>query len=141
VTIKCAAVALGVAVIIASAPSFAFAETVQVSPIRIDRVEIEQSNEVYNQFEPGLVSVTFTNTNAAAATDVVFDLLGYDGAIIAQYNDVGTFAQDQPVRQRFPDIHIHDNQQLEVDQVTFADGTSWSAHSSGPLPAVIFPQE
>ena len=68
--IKCAAAALGTAFIIASAPSFASAETVQVSPIRIDRVEIEQSYEVYNQFEPGLVSVTFTNTNAAVATDI-----------------------------------------------------------------------
>ena len=139
--IKRAVAILATLLILAGAPALASEESVQESPIRIDSVQIEQSYGVFGDFAAGLVSVAFTNTSAATATDVVFDLLGYDGALIAQYNDVGTFAQGVTVRHSFPDIHIDNDQQLQVGEAIFDDGTSWTAPSRGTVPRFIVPSE
>jgi hypothetical protein len=132
---------MGAILILAGLPAFATAELLQEGPVRIDLVEIAESYGALNEFEPGLVSVAFTNTNAVTATDVVFDLVGADGALIARYDDIGSFAHDATQFHRFADIQAESDEQLEVSYVKFADGTSWTAPQRGAAPTLIFPAE
>jgi hypothetical protein len=139
--LKSAAAVLGAALVIAAAPAIGSAQTTQSGPIQLDNVEIAQSYGDVTGFAPGLVSVAFKNVGDATATDVVFDLIGHNGEIIAQYRDAGSFPQGATVRRDFSDTHIENDQQLQVGQVTFADGTTWSASSRSAKPASIFPAE
>jgi hypothetical protein len=132
---------LGAALIVAGAPALASAQTTQDGPIRLDKVSITQYYGVYSGFEPGRVSVSFTNESAVAATDVTFDLTDAAGNVLAQYKDSGSYQQGATVRHTFEDIHVEDNQKLEIASVTFADGTSWSAAAPNAVPASIFPAE
>jgi hypothetical protein len=130
--IVAAFLASGVPALAASVPTHA-------SAIRLDNVNIEQSYGQFNGFEAGVVAIAFTNTSAVPVKAVVFDLLGYQGRIIAQYNDVGTFTQGATVRHRFPNTHEDYNQQIQVGRITFADGTTWEAPVRGTTPDIIFP--
>jgi hypothetical protein len=131
--------AIIVAFFAAGVPAFAATAPVQGSAIRLDRVLIEQSYAEHNNFEAGVVSIAFTNTGSVPVTSVVFDLLGYQGAIIAQYNDVGSFSPGTIIRHNFPDTHNDFDQKIQVGSITFADGTSWTAPVRGTTPAFIFP--
>lgn len=134
------AAALGAAVILAGSPALAHDPSAQAGPIRLDGVRIAQAIDE-EQFAPGSVDVAFTNTNAVTATRIVFDLFGYNGALIAQYQDVGSFSSSATIRHRFPDTHFDDDQKLEVDHVIFADGTSWKTKLRIAAPDNIFPPE
>jgi len=127
--IKCALAAAGAVFILAGVPAFATAELVEVVPIRIDSVEVDQSYGAFYEFEPEVLNVAFTNTAAKTATDVVFDLVDDGGDLIAEYNDTGCFAQNSAVLQRFPDGNFENGGHLEVGHVRFADGSSWTAPS------------
>lgn len=128
------------ALILTGAPTLASAAAVQVAPITLDSTSIAQAIDE-DSFQPGMVSVRFTNQNKVAATDVVFKLVDGSGNILAQYEDVGSYPQGATIRRNFRDTHLDNNQQLEVDQISFADGTSWSAPSSKQNTATIFPAE
>jgi hypothetical protein len=107
----------------------------------LDQVHITQSYGIFNDFFPGLATIAFTNQSPVTATSIVFDLHGYQGAVIAQYQDVGTYRQGATVRHSFPDIHTDNDQQISVSAVTFADGSSWSAPWNHAQPATVFPSE
>ena len=141
--IKLAAATIGTALIIAGSPAFASAQTTQDAPVRLDNVRISQSVAFGSDPEsaPGLVSISFTNQSAVAVTGVVFDLTDANGNILAQYNDVGSYPQGASVRHNFEDIHNENNQQIEVSEVRFADGTSWSSPSHATPAVTIFPGE
>jgi hypothetical protein len=137
---KKSTVAAIVAAFLASAvPAFGANVSLPENAIRLDNVQIEQSYGIFNNFEAGVITIAFTNTSAVPVSAVVFDLLGYQGRIVAQYNDVGPFAQGASVRHRFPNTHDDPNQQIEVDSVKFADGTTWEAPVRGTTPQFIFP--
>jgi hypothetical protein len=129
------------ALVLAGAPALASAAPAQANPIQLNNVKIAQSYGVYNQFEPGAVSVSFTNHGTVAATGVIFNLVDGSGNILAQYNDVGSYPQGATVRHNFEDTHLDNGQKLEVAQVKFADGTSWSAPSPAASDATAFPAE
>jgi hypothetical protein len=129
------------ALILAGAPALASAAPAQANPIQLNNVKISQSYGVYNQFEPGAVSVSFTNRSAVAATGVVFNLVDGNGTILAQYNDVGSYPQDATIRHNFEDTHLDNGQKLVVGLVKFADGTSWSAPSPAATDDTTFPAE
>lgn len=137
--IKMAYAALGIALAVAATPAIGSAASMQQSPINLNRVEIAQSYGVFNDFLPGIVSVKFTNQFATAATSVVFDLVGNDGGILAEYNDVGAYAPGVSFRHSFPDTHSDPQQRLQVAKVTFADGTTWSAPSTQEPIASAYP--
>jgi hypothetical protein len=139
--IKLGMATLGAALIVAGAPALASAQTTQDGPVRLDNVSITQSYGVYNDFEPGRVSVSFTNQSAVAATGVTFDLTDAAGNVLAEYKDSGSYQPGATVRHSFEDIHVEDNQKIEIAAVTFADGTSWSAAATSAVPASIFPAE
>jgi hypothetical protein len=128
--IRYAATMVGLVFILAGVPAFVAAELVEVVPIRIDSVEIDQSYGAFYEFEPEVLNVAFTNTDPKTATDVVFNLVGDDGLLIAQYDDPGNFAQNATVLQRFPDGYFESGQHLEVGHVRFADGSTWTAPST-----------
>jgi hypothetical protein len=131
---------LGTAVVLAGTPAFASDMPSLASPISLDKVSIAQAID-YDEFAPGRVDVAFKNTNSVPATRVVFDLIGYQGALIAQYFDVGSFGQGITVRHWFPDTHFDSDQRLQVDGVNFADGTAWLGPQRGTTPDTIFPAE
>jgi hypothetical protein len=125
-TINVAAATLGAALLIAGSPVVASA-ALQASPVRLDNVSIQQSYGVHNNFAyTGLVSVAFTNETAIPVTKIVFDVESQNGNVIARINDVGNYAQGVTVKHSFPDIQTNNGQQLAVESVTFADGSSWS---------------
>jgi hypothetical protein len=131
VKLTIAAATLGSAIVLATAPGIASA-AVQNAPVALDNVHIVQSYGIFNNFDPGRVSVRFTNKNGVAATGVTFNLVAASGAILAQYNDIGTYLPGQTVKHDFTDTHEENNQRIEVASVRFSDGTSWSA-PSGPI--------
>jgi hypothetical protein len=131
---------LGTAVVLAGTPAFASDMPSLASPISLDKVSIVQAID-YDQFDPGRVDVAFKNTNSVPATRVVFDLIGYRGALIAQYVDVGSFRQGVTIRHWFANTHFDDDQQLEVDRAFFADGTVWVGPKPGATFDTIFPSE
>jgi hypothetical protein len=134
------AAVLGAAVMLAGTPAIAADMSSQTSPIAFDKVSIAPAID-YDQFAPGRVDVAFKNTNNVPATRIVFDLIGYRGALIAQFVDVGSFRQGVTVRHWFPDTHFDYDQQLEVDRVIFSDGTAWSGPVRGATSDTIFPAE
>ncbi len=117
--------ALGAALLLAGAPALASADETTSAPIMLDNVQIEQPYGPKDQFSPGLVTVAFTNENNSPATDVVFDIQA-NGKIVGSFEDVGSYAKGESVRHSFPDFEDDDNQSVVVDNVTFADGSSWS---------------
>ncbi len=135
--IKACAPALLALLTVTAAP--VLAQSTNAAPVRLDRVQIAQSYGIHNNFDPGLVSIAFTNTANVPATGVVFDLLGYQGVLIAQYNDLGTFRPGETLRHRFPDIHEDPDQQIQVGRVTFADGTVWEAKTHGATTSFLLP--
>jgi hypothetical protein len=124
--IKTAAATLAGAILIAGSPVLASAATYQASPIRLDSVNIAPSAGIHNNFAyTGLVNVAFTNESPVAITQVVFDIEA-GGKVIDRISDTGSYAQGVTVKHSFPDIQTNLDQQLAVESVSFADGTSWS---------------
>jgi hypothetical protein len=134
------AAVLGAAVMLAGTPALAAEMPPASSPIVLDNVWIQQSID-YEQFSPGFVNVSFKNTKGVPATRVVFNLIGNKGALIAQYDDVGSFRQGVTIRHAFPQTHFDQEQRLEVDHVVFADGTTWSGPVRPPRLDTIFAPE
>jgi hypothetical protein len=132
---------LSAAALLATSPLLASAQTEQAGPIHLDNVQIEQSYGVFDDFQPGVVSVSFTNESSSTATKVVFDLVNFEGATIARYNDVGSFPQGSAIRHRFENTHDDPGQQIKVTAVTFADGTTWNDSTPVALPDTAFPAE
>jgi hypothetical protein len=126
-TIKNTAATLGAALILAGAPALASAATTvsAPSPVRLDNVQIAQYYGQFNDYFPGLVTVSFTNEAAKPVTDVVFDLEA-NGQVLRQYDDAGNYAQGSTVRHSFYDTEVGSGQTLAVESVTFADGTVWN---------------
>jgi hypothetical protein len=123
-----AAATIGAAILLAGAPALASTAPMQAGPIHLDSVRIDPSypnTGEYNSYT-GLVSVAYTNENPVPATHIVFDLENANGKLIDQFEDVGTFSRGVEIRHTFPDLQDDSNQQVAVDTVEFADGSSWS---------------
>jgi hypothetical protein len=128
--IKNTVASLGAALILAGAPALASAATATAvnvpSPIRVDSVQIEQYYGQFDNFFPGLVTVSFTNQTAQPVTNVVFDLKSANGQLLRQYDDAGNYLPGASAKHAFNNTEEGANQTLAVDSVTFADGTTWS---------------
>jgi hypothetical protein len=112
---------------VALAPLYASPDAVINGPIHLDRVQISPADGFQNNFAYlGIVTVAFTNTSAAPATEIVFGVRGTDGTIIGQYKDVGSYERGVRVRHSFTDVQSDPHQQLEVESATFADGSEWN---------------
>jgi hypothetical protein len=96
-------------------------------PIQLNNVIIQPSAGWQNNFAyPGLTEIQFTNRNASPATDIVFALRGTRGQVIGKIEDVGNYVQGQTVRHTFINNETDPNQQLTVEEATFADGSVWT---------------
>jgi len=126
---------LGAALILAGAPALASAATTPAapSPIQLNSVQIGQYYGTFNDFSyPGIVSVAYTNEAAQPVTDVVFDLESSDGTLLRQYDDTVSLQPGASVKHNFNNTKVGANQQLAVDSVTFADGSTWSNTDAFP---------
>lgn len=132
------AATLGAAILLAGSPALASAADNQSAPIRLDNVQVEQSYGPQNDFNPGLVTVSFTNENDSPATDIIFALEA-NGRIIDRFEDVGSYAKGESVRHSFQDIQDNNNQQVAVEKVTFADGSVWNNPELALAPAIAAP--
>jgi hypothetical protein len=119
---------LGVSIVFSSALAAAAADL--AAPIRLDSVQIAPTLNDGVESNPGLATIAFTNTAPVPATNITFDVLGYDGRVINQYEDAGTFTQGVTIRHTFPDHSIDTDQQIRVESVKFADGAVWTAPSA-----------
>ena len=78
-------------------------------------------------------TVSFTNLNPSAAKDVLFFARDEDGRVIGSYDDHGTFAQGVVIRHTFSALNPDLQRKLEIEEVTFADGSVWLAGQSNPM--------
>jgi hypothetical protein len=129
-----AAATLGVAIFLAGAPALASAAPMQADPIHLDSVSVDPAYPNLDQPNiQGFVTVNYTNQNSVPATHILFDLVNADGKLINQFEDVGTFSHGVAIRHTFPDFQIDSNQQVAVDAVDFADGSSWAKPLTTPV--------
>ena len=66
------------------------------------------------------------NNSNATATEVVFEL-DVDGALVDTFYDTGSFAPGVTIKHTFTTDTDASNAQIEVAQVTFADGHVWAS--------------
>jgi hypothetical protein len=105
-----------------------------VAPVHINNVYAPPSYGTEIDFNyRGRIDVGFTNVSPVEATDIVFDIENSKGAVINQLEDVGSFAQGVAIHHNFNDDALDPNQQVVVEEVTFADGTKWSNTNATPL--------
>jgi hypothetical protein len=138
VNLKLAAATLGAALIIAGSPALASAADVQSGPIHINQLTISGGYSADADGDnativPGFVNISFTNQNAATATDVVFALETH-GFVVDRFNDVGSFAPGVAIRHSFPQAQPADDMRVAVAKATFTDGTVWQ-NPDVPAPA------
>jgi hypothetical protein len=107
----------------------------QSAPIRLNDVQIAEASDTFNNFNYlGLVTVSFTNTSSMPATEIVFALWDRHGVFLNNIKDVGNYAPGAAVRYGFANLETALHQQLDVEKVTFADGSIWT--NSVPFNAV-----
>jgi hypothetical protein len=122
--IKQVAVSIAALTILAGAPALAFAQTsVQGNPIAVSAVNVEPS---IHGDGPGSITVNYQNTSNATATEVVFEL-DVDGALVDTFYDTGSFAPGVAIKHTFTTDTDASNAQIQVAQVTFADGQVWAS--------------
>jgi hypothetical protein len=99
----------------------------QTDPIRITGIEVDKAwhNDAMFTF-PGMMYVTFTNTNPVTATQILFVLRDQGGGVVDQYKDVGTYAQGQSITHGFFDLKMTRQLQIKAERVTFSDGSVWT---------------
>jgi hypothetical protein len=96
------------------------------SPIQINRIDVAPSLGESTEFAPGRIAISFTNTEATPATAVDFEVHGYNGRVIGRIEDTGTFTQGAVINHSFSDGALDNRQSVDVENVTFADGSTWS---------------
>jgi hypothetical protein len=140
VKVKLATATLGAALFLAGVPALASAAPMQSGPIHINQVRISggtfsDADDSETTILPGMVAISFTNRNAATATDVVFAVES-NGYVTKRLNDVGSFSTGTTINHRFPETNPSDGMRVAVARVTFDDGSVWiNPEVSDPLVA------
>ena len=83
--------------------------------------------------EPGTVTVSFTNLAPQAASEVLFLVRDNTGRVIDSYDDRGTFSQGATIRNAFTTREAHGTPKVDVETVTFVDGSEWVTGQPNPL--------
>ena len=124
-------VAATAAVLLGASATAAFAQT--NAPVTIVSSQAQpQIADAGENNQQGVAGVTFVNTNIVPATEVDFTLSS-NGAPLATYRDIGSFAPNVRISHSFANDQTARDQQLSVARVTFADGSVWL--SDNRLPA------
>jgi hypothetical protein len=126
VNTKLATAILGAALIFTGSP--VFAADVQSGPIHIDHVTVYGGNTMNsngdNVYNPGSATITFTNQDNVAATEVIFALETH-GYVLRRLDDVGSFATGVTIKHRFGENESAPELRVAVERATFADGSAW----------------
>jgi hypothetical protein len=127
--LKLATATLGAALILAGAPALASATNLQSGPIHINQVKV--SGGFFSDADgseatilPGMVTISFTNRDAATANDVEF-AVETNGYVAKRFNDVGSFSTGTTIDHRFPETDPTDGMRVAVARATFDDGSVW----------------
>jgi hypothetical protein len=116
--------ALAVSAIALATPLAASAQTVS-DPIHLDGVQFSPVIGGDYDVPFGQATVDFTNLASQPATDVILSLRAPDGRVLDFANDSGTFSPGTLIRYSFPTRYANGGVHPEIDQVTFADGSTW----------------
>jgi hypothetical protein len=112
-------------------PVAANAQTVSSGPIQLDGVQftpvIGGEDDVGGDYGVpfGKATVAFTNLASQPATDVILSLRDPHGRVLDFANDSGTFSPGTVIRYSFPTRYADGSVHAEIDQATFADGSTW----------------
>jgi hypothetical protein len=127
-TISTLAATLGAALLLAGSPVLASEPTQQTGPIRIENAQLfgnNLSDEDTSSSVPSSIKIDFTNNGNSPATHVVFAIES-DGVVLNTIDDAGSFAKGATISHTFNDDELSSEQQVAVEQATFADGTVWN---------------
>jgi hypothetical protein len=138
VNIKLATATLGAALILAGSP--AFAADMQSGPIHINQFTLSggystDADGGQGNILPGALNISFTNENAATATNVVFAVETH-GYVIKSFNDAGSFAPGVAIRHSFPEAQPSGDMRVAVAKATFTDGSVWQNPDVAVMPDV-----
>ena len=103
------------------------------SPVRINGMQIAPIVRGDGDAESGTVTVSFTNLAPQAANEVLFLVHDSSGRVIDSYDDRGTFSQGATIRNTFTMRDAHSAPKVDVEKITFVDGSEWVAGQSNPL--------
>jgi hypothetical protein len=117
VTLKHAALILGIALIIAGSPAFASAADTRSGPIHIDNLQIFRGDTAGG------------NEYTSPATHIAF-VLEIDGYVVDRFEDAGSFAPGVTFNHRFAENQPRDDMRVVVEQASFADGSVWYDHGA-----------
>jgi hypothetical protein len=117
--------ALAVSAIALATPLAASAQTVSSDPIHLDGVQFSPVIGGDYDVPFGQATVDFTNLASQPATDVILSLRAPDGRVLDFANDSGTFSPGTLIRYSFPTQYADGGVHPTIDQVTFADGSTW----------------
>jgi hypothetical protein len=119
-----AAATVAAIISLVSTPAITLADVPASSPIVVSHVATQSSYDG----TAGLLSFEFENTSDVTATKVVFEVNG--SAYFRRINDVGTFKPGVAIKHAFLDYVSTPDQQVTVEEVDFADGTSWPNYAA-----------
>jgi hypothetical protein len=110
-----------------TAPDIAYTAPTAAAPIRIDRVDFPPFTSGEHNLLARYITISFTNQQARPATDIVFGMLDSKGRVVDQYEDTGKFSPGVRIAAQVPFDQILDKVSgFEVEDATFADGSTWT---------------
>jgi hypothetical protein len=121
------ALGIGAAALLAVAPQIARADAPAATSVDLESVTVTPESITEIGAEPGLVRLVFVDTNAVAARDVVFQVIGASGAVLQQIDDRGTFSPGIHITHSFMVPGIEDRDVVQVAAVKYSDGSTWIA--------------
>jgi hypothetical protein len=116
---------LAVSAIALATPLAANAQTVSSDPIHVDGVQFAPVVGGDYDVPFGRATVAFTNLASQPVMDVILSLRDPHGRVVDFANDRGTFSPGTLIRYSFPTRYASGGVHAEIDQVTFADGSTW----------------
>jgi hypothetical protein len=126
---KLSAIFLGAGILVACMAALPSGDAAEPGPIQIENLHTDggfYQDAIHDMnVLPASLEITFENRSNADATDIVFNV-DADG-FADRFNDVGRFARGVQIRHSFPvnPFSVTGNIDVQVVQVSFADGTVW----------------
>jgi hypothetical protein len=114
-----------------TAPDLAYIPPTAAAPIRIDRIDFPPFTSGEHNQLARYITISFSNQQAQAATDIVFGMLDGEGRVVDKYEDTGTFSPGVKIAAQVPFDQIIDKVSgFDVETATFADGSTWTKTES-----------
>jgi hypothetical protein len=103
------------------------------APVYINGVQVAPLVGGDGNLLSGTVSVSFTNLAPQPANEVVFSVRNDNGRVIDSFDDYGTFSQGVAIHHNFTTPEASGTPKIDIEKVTFADGSEWMSGRPSPL--------